>query len=67
MREIGRFSYSSLSLKPLSGKRKHQPFVLMLHLDRQQGSYVSFGRYVHRTLMLKVADKSVTTSTGGKK
>lgn len=63
------FTYSSLSLKPLDKKIKprHAPFVAMLYVDTRDGSYVTLGRHVHRTLMHKKADKGVTTIMGGTK
>lgn len=68
MRDVLGISYSRLDLRPIDkSKPRHAPFVFMFYLDTREGSYVTFGKHVHRTLMRKKADKGVTTSTGGKK
>ena len=54
IKEFGRLSISTLNLKPVDGsKSRHAPFVFMLYVDKPEGSYVSFGRHVHRTIMWK--------------
>jgi len=49
---LKRLSYSTLDLRPLDGTKHRGPFVATLYLDPREGSYVTFGRSVHHTLML---------------
>lgn len=53
MKKFGRLSFSRLSLKPLdkTKPRPSQPAVCMLYIHPSEGSYVSFGRNVHYTIM----------------